>query len=332
MSNKATTTDINILSIDGGGIRGMLSAEILIYIEDKLKELTGKDIKIGDFFDLIAGTSTGGILTSIYSFPDRHENTKYSARDARDIYLNHGSNIFKKEAWQRVKTVFGLFGPKYRPDNLKAALDKYFQVERISRATTNMMLTSVNIKNNSLHLFKSYHAITNKNDNVSFTDACLATASAPTLFPPHQIKLPEGEKITLIDGGMALNNPALSAYIEAQKLYPNRKINLLSIGSARQVIDKPYNKVRKWGILKWVQPLINLMLISSAKGVDYQAQVLFNNQITGNYYRINPLIGDADPKPDNASSENISKLQAAGQQTVTAYQKEIDDYLKKIIK
>ena len=82
---------INILTIDGGGIRGVLPAEVLKYVEEKLQELTNSNIKIAEYFDLIVGTSTGGILTCIYTCPDKNGNPKYTAKDALDLYLDQGA-------------------------------------------------------------------------------------------------------------------------------------------------------------------------------------------------------------------------------------------------
>ena len=119
---------INILSIDGGGIRGVLPAEILIYVEKRLSELYGKETRLSEHFDYISGTSTGGILASLYCFPDENGRSKYSTLDALNIYMKHGGSIFKKE-FRWFFTLNGIFGPRYRPNNLERLFKSYSDEE-----------------------------------------------------------------------------------------------------------------------------------------------------------------------------------------------------------
>ena len=143
---------INILSIDGGGIRGVLPAEILIYVESKLSELYKKDIKLSDHFDYIAGTSTGGILGALYCFPDKDGKPKYSAQEASDLYMNHGGYIFKKQVrW--ALTFNGFFGPRYNPDNLEKLFLEYFGDKRIKESTSELMLTSIDTTQRDIYFF-----------------------------------------------------------------------------------------------------------------------------------------------------------------------------------
>ena len=89
MSNNKKLT--RILSIDGGGIRGILPGQVLVSLEEKLKKLDkNKDAKIADYFDLIAGTSTGGILSCMYLTPtdEKNKRPKFSAKKAVELYLD----------------------------------------------------------------------------------------------------------------------------------------------------------------------------------------------------------------------------------------------------
>lgn len=220
MSKKNNNT-VNILTIDGGGIRGILPAEILVYIEQRLKELCGKDKRISDHFDYIAGTSTGGILAGLYVMPDEKGNSKYTALEASNLYFDHGSKIFKKQ-FRWYYTLAGLIAPRYNPDNLEELFIECFGHTLISQAITPFMVTSVDTDNRDLYLFKSYNT-KDPNKDRFFREALRATTAAPTYFKPYHMKYNDGTDYSLIDGGIAMNNPSVSAFIEVMKLFPNAK-------------------------------------------------------------------------------------------------------------
>ena len=126
MSNRSNSK-IRILSIDGGGIRGIIPGTIVQYLETRIRAITGnREAKIGEYFDLIAGTSTGGILTSIYLMPDETNEgkAKFSATDAVQLYMQHGNKIFNKNFWQQFKN-FNLWNEGFPSDNLEKLLEEY---------------------------------------------------------------------------------------------------------------------------------------------------------------------------------------------------------------
>ena len=93
---------IRILSLDGGGIRGIITCVILKYIEEQLQKLDHPNAKIGDYFDLIAGSSTGGLLASIILFPDNTKKAKFSVQEALDLYAKKGDDIFNVKFWEHL--------------------------------------------------------------------------------------------------------------------------------------------------------------------------------------------------------------------------------------
>ncbi|KAF5955723.1 hypothetical protein HYC85_008579 [Camellia sinensis] len=88
---------ITILSIDGGGIRGIIPATILTYLESQLQELDGEDARLADFFDVIAGTSTGGLITAMLTAPNENNRPLFAAKDIKNFYLEHSPKIFPQE-------------------------------------------------------------------------------------------------------------------------------------------------------------------------------------------------------------------------------------------
>lgn len=329
ISLTKSSKSVNILSIDGGGVKGVLSAEILYYIERKLQTLTNSNIKLAEHFDLIVGTSTGAILTGIYTMPDdSNYKTKYEAIDAIELYESHAKEIFRRNFWQKIRSGFSIFGAKYKGEKLHNFINRYFKNTKVLDTTTNTMFTSIDIKNRELFLFKSY----NSKKSHKLSDAVISSASAPTYFPPYEISHKE-ENVCLIDGGIGINNPSMSAYVEAKRLFPNAdNINLLSIGTGKFEEKFKYIKVKKWGKLKWIRPLIDILLGSMSEVADYQSDVLYQTVYKGKYLRINPVLKYGSHIIDKTTKRNINNLKRDGREITTKMANEIKSFLKHSLK
>jgi len=324
--------NINVLSIDGGGIRGVLPAEILVYVEEKLSEMYGKETKIADHFDYIAGTSTGGILTCLYCIPDKDGNPKYSAKDAANLYFNHGTKIFQKRVrW--FLTLGGLITYRYSEKYIEMLFDKYFGDNKIKDSVKPFMVTSIDTDSRDLYLFKSYKAKKDLKHNKFFKIAARATSAAPSYFKPLQmfIESKNGIKeLSLLDGGLAINNPAVSAVIEIPNIYKSfENINVLSIGTAPDERSYPYKKAKKWGIISGATKLFNLSLTSTSDATHYQMKELYDDhQVKGKYLRVQPNLYEADSKIDKATKKNIRLLREAGRKSVEDFKEQIDQFLE----
>lgn len=250
-----------VLSIDGGGIRGILPAKILSKIEFNHGS-------IPNTFDLIAGTSTGGILAlgvGIKVF----EKELYKAADIVKMYENEGNRIFKKSLFSKIKN---LFSSKYSNDNLRAVLFEYFGEFKLKNAGTKLMCTSYDTSIGYPVFFKSW-----KDDDVTLVDACLATSAAPTYFIPHEYK-----NMSLVDGGVVANNPAMCAYIEARKLWPNDEIKVLSISTGGSGPMITYDQAKKMGLAQWAGSAVDIIMDAGLDTVSYQLDKLLGD----NFLRI----------------------------------------------
>src|ERR1700759_3724209 len=117
---------IGLLSIDGGGIRGILPATILMRLGRLLQEKDNhSSLHIGDYVDFAAGTSTGGILACLYLAPNEKGMAKYSAKDALDLYVNHGHAIFSRTFMKKLSSVDGILHEKYSADTIYHLLGEY---------------------------------------------------------------------------------------------------------------------------------------------------------------------------------------------------------------
>ena len=139
-----------ILSLDGGGIRGIIPAMVLSEIENK----AGKPIS--ELFDLIAGTSTGGILALGLCKQNNSGAPQYSAKDLIDIYKTRGKDIFSRSLWKGITSTGGLSDEKYSEDGLEEVLQDYFAEEPLGSALTKVLITSYDIQNRAPLFFKSW--------------------------------------------------------------------------------------------------------------------------------------------------------------------------------
>lgn len=304
---------VSILSIDGGGIRGIIPSIFLIEFERR----TGKPIC--ELFDLIAGTSTGGILASTLTLPNRYGKPKYSAEQVCSAYFEHGGDIFHRSVLRSGITLGGLVSPKYSPSGLESMLKKYLGDKRLHTTLTEILITAYDMASSSPWFFKTSFAKNHRApvDDPLLTQVVRATTAAPTYFPPLTM---EGH--CLVDGGVFASNPALCAYAQARNMFPEEKEFLLvSLGTGLQVHNRPCSKIKNWGIAEWAVPISAIMLNSSSASVDYQMRALLGNE---NYVRFQVQLDDVDTGMDYVSNKNMRKLEAIAQQAVRQESATID--------
>lgn len=300
-----------ILSIDGGGIRGIIPAMILSEIEQKTNK------PISQIFDLMAGTSTGGIIVAGLGKKSCQGELQYSASDLVDLYQGYGKYIFKSSFLRR--SIFSwLNGAQYSRKNIEDILDIYFGATILADVSSNLLLTSYDIYNNCPFFFKSWKEDRNF---IKLKDALRATTAAPTYFPPKYLKVGETERV-LIDGGVFANNPAACAYANGKKLFPNDDIILLSIGTGRLTNSIKYANSRKFGKIGWIKPLINIMFASGLDCVNYQLEQVIDDK----YLRIQSQLTVASPEMDNAAPQNIKCLKKEVEMMIECNQKAIDKF------
>mgnify|MGYP001249077710 CR=1 FL=1 len=193
---------ISILSLDGGGIRGIIPGVILSYLERKLQELDKSDLKIGDFFDFIAGTSTGGILACTYLVKGENGKAKYSAEEALDLYLQEGGKIFYKDLLTKVSSGFGLFDEKYGDEALQKNLKRIFGDLLLSDFIKPSLITAYEITSRSAYFFNSVNAHLDVMYDFKIRDIARSTSAAPTYFEPAKVQSKSGQTFYFIDGGM----------------------------------------------------------------------------------------------------------------------------------
>lgn len=321
-----------ILSIDGGGIRGIVPGQILVNLEQKIKTISGNpDARLADYFDFFAGTSTGGILTCIYLFPDDEQpgRAKFSAQQAVELYTTYGNDIFHIPFFKRIESLGGLRDEKFPASQLETLLKNYFADHEISQLLKPCLITSYNIEARRAQFLTQHDAIL-KGDSYNYKvrDVARATSAAPTYFEPALIKSKSGESYPLVDGGVFANDPTLCAFSELRGSVGNptaKDMFILSLGTGSTKQPYPYSKMKTSGLLEWAQPVIDIMMSGSSETTSFHLKNMFAAEnVSANYLRIEPKqLNHEQSEMDNASQENILSLVELGQTTAEQFDEQL---------
>jgi len=299
----------SILSLDGGGTKGYIPLLVL----EQIEEITGK--KIHELFDLIIGTSTGGIITCGLTVSENGSDNLYSLKDLKEFYKEHAKTIFPDASiWSKIKSVRR---PLFNEEGISQVLKEYFKESRISDCLTPIMVTTFDLKENKPLIFKSRLANVGSQSygyrkNAFLYDICRATSAAPYYLPSYSFNYTDSDgsiqkKLECIDGGVYINNPSLAALTEIKMfkedvlynkpLLKDDDIHILSIGTGEYYNDYTNSKTNNWGIHQWALPLLDTMMSGVSRIVDYQTERLIKpNIFTENYLRANITIEEKTHK------------------------------------
>ncbi|XP_062192182.1 patatin-like protein 2 [Phragmites australis] len=329
---------VTVLSIDGGGVRGIIPGTILGFLEEKLQALDGPDARIADYFDVIAGTSTGGLVTAMLTAPNEEGRPLFAAKDINNFYLEHCPKIFRAVKGGPLGLLKSMSGPKYDGKYLHSIVQKLLGKTRVSQALKNIVIPTFDIKLLQPIVFSRYDATSDPSKDALLSDVCISTSAAPTYLPGHQFETTDKDgkprPFNLIDGGVAANNPTLLAmtHMSKQILLGNKdffpikpadygKFMVLSLGTGTAKIEEKFDAVQsgKWGILGWLYnkgstPLIDSFSQASADLVDIHTSVLFQAlHCDKGYLRIqdDELKGDT-ASVDVSTKENLNRLVDVG--------------------
>jgi patatin-like phospholipase/acyl hydrolase len=337
MKNK-----IRILSIDGGGIRGIIPASVAVYIENRLQRITkNPDVRISDYFDFIAGTSTGGILACVYLCPQMVDQTqhRFTATDALRFYLEKGGYIFSAGVWDKMASMGGFLKARYRHEPLEKVLNVAFKQTKISELLKPCLITSYDVELKMPVYFQSHVAKNDGELDFYVKDACKATASAPLYFEPARIQSMSSVSYTLIDGAVYANNPAMCAVSQAAVLFADRGVPLtidqfevVSLGTGRNQKVYTYEQVKDWGGLGWLNPLLDVMINGASEVIESELIIQFRSmQAIDQYHRIQPDLSSESQEMDDATPENIQRLMDTAAKTIEKYKDELELIVNRLI-
>lgn len=267
-----------ILALDGGGIRGIFSTAILAAIERDLS------VNLIDHFDLIAGTSTGGIIALGLGLGLSPENIL-------DFYLQEGRRIFSNSL--RVRCVQQLLRRKFSPAPLVSALKKHFGEKRFGDSTKRLLIPCYNLGEDDVYIFRTAHHQTLRRDyKVPAWKVALSTSAAPTYFPAAC----EVDSVRLVDGGVWANNPCMAAIVEAQGVLqiPLSALRVLNLGTCNDLNNRS-RALDHGGIWQWRKAAIDVVLRGQSIAAANQARFLVGKD---NFLRIDPPVPEGLLKLD----------------------------------
>lgn len=273
-----------ILSLDGGGIKGVFSAAVLANLENDL------NVSIADHFDLIVGTSTGGIIAIGLSIG-------FKPIEILDFYVKNYEKIFNKNVFTKVKH---LFRTKYSSDTLERILKKYFKEKRLADCKKRIVIPSYNLSDDDVYIFKTpHHERLRRDYKVPLWKVAMATSAAPTYFPSFT----GVDSIRLIDGGVWANNPTLVGITEAISLLQINlsEIKVLNLGTTTDLRNRS-KKLNKGGLWQWKTDGVDVLMHSQSISIyNTVSHILGANKVI----RVDPVVPEDLFKLDTIDKDEL---------------------------
>jgi len=306
-----------ILTIDGGGMKGLYSATILHHLEKELREAHGEEVRLVDFTDMICGTSTGGLIALALSL-------RIPTETICSFYAQHGPRIFgqARSKWSFVRQV--CFRGKFSDETFRSALEELFGDRKVGDSACLLCIPTYDYTHGTYGVFKFDHkegALCRHND-ISMVDVALATSAAPTFFPLAEIS--SLSETQYVDGGVWANNPALVGFAEAIWYFvgPGNaydKVQLLSLASLNNVSGAPPLVRRERSFVDWAGELFDLGLIGQSEFTDVFLGLLDKKAwVPLDYTRIpSPAVSGRQVsfvKLDSADSKSIALFRQFGEE------------------
>ncbi|KDO77341.1 hypothetical protein CISIN_1g022802mg [Citrus sinensis] len=214
---------ITVLSIDGGGVKGIIPGTILAFLESRLQDLDGPNARIADYFDIVAGTSTGGLIGTMLTAPNKDGRPMYAAKDINNFYFEHCPKIFPQlsRGGNFLRSIISSLSkwvrPMYDGKYIRSLTKEILEDITIKDTLTNLIIPTFDIKRLQPVIFSSNDALQVKKGalkNARLADICVGTSAAPTYLPAHHFVTKDSTtgdtcSFDLIDGGVAANDPVL---------------------------------------------------------------------------------------------------------------------------
>ena len=324
---------IKILSIDGGGIRGIIPAIVLAEIERRTERPIAQPLRLDRRH--VHRRHPGARA-------DHSESSAsaplYTAGQLIEMYEREGARIFSRSL---VHAAGRVRQPAPRRNTPRRASSRvlldYFADSRLRAAATDVLITSYEIERSFPFFFRSAIARDSGSDyDFPARDVARATSAAPTYFAP--MKLPTGtndDHYTLIDGGVFANNPAACALVEARATHPEANDFLVvSLGTGELNRPLPYERTKDWGVVHWAMPVLDVVFDGVSRTVDYQLRQLLPDTAEDRkrYYRFQTTLGSQNYRLDNTSPENIRALTVAAEKLVERESPNIENLCEELTK
>lgn len=307
---------LRVLALDGGGIRGIIPALVLAELERRT------DRPVAALFDLIAGTSTGGIIALALTRPGADGNPAWTAAQVVELYEREGPRIF---AHGPLHSLHGIFDERYDAAQLQQVLEHYCGASRLSDSTTPVLIPAYDVVKRDVYLFNGALAREDPAQDYLASFVGRATSAAPTYFEPPGTPT---QDLVFVDGGVFANNPAMCAFAEAQRVRPGRDVILVSLGTGSQTRPLPYSEIRHWGLAQWARPILHVVLDGVSIAIDQQLATLLGPE---RYWRFQVELTHARDDIDDASAENLALLRQEAGRLIEEHSERLDEALERLL-
>ncbi len=315
-------TLFRVLSLEGGGVRALITCRLLMFLEEKLRRISGSDVRLADFFDLIVGTSTGGVLALL------HAGSNLSAAQiALEFSAHIGASIPEPPLVSLLLTGF-----VHRTPQIKGRLLAEIGKKKLSEIDIPCLVPVFDLTRHEPLLLGSHLARQKAHPDMTIKDVALAAVSVPLFFPPYELKMASGEKAFLIDGCLFAPNPAALALEEAQNMSSagllTSEICLLSLGNgvSRRAAGNPLD----WKIPRWIVESIEIPMMASASLVDKSLHQLFRRVgFPRQYLRIDADLAEYAERPfrmDDTSPATLAELERIGDLIAQAHESQLEEF------
>ena len=317
---------MKVLSIDGGGVRGIIPARILQEIETRTNK------PISKLFNIVSGTSTGGLLTLAITKPDGQGNPEFSAEYLVRLYMERSKEIFAKPSIiRKIKTGFGLWGSKYDRAAYDEILLQIFKDNLLSQSLCPIFIPIYSLGNSKPFIASTYFAARNKENDFYLRDIAGAASAAPTYFDPKKFRSPNSTTIYQgVDGGIYANNPELIGVTGVYLLHPSFEIGniiLLSLGTGDTV--KNNQNSGNDGDIGWLKnkDIIGSMMDAESAIAETAVTAMLKNS---NHFRFQLHLPSELADMDNSSDNNLNALLEAAEDFIQQNTLSIDNLCKKL--
>lgn len=314
---------VDVLVVSGGGAQGIIPLHVLAYLEKK----TGKPIS--QLFDLMVGTSTGAIIVMTLDAPDTsHRHPACSADQLLDLYNHHLPDIFYSSWSHRLRTGFGVFGPRFTGEAIYHVFNQVLGSTKLSQVLVPLSFPVFDLDANEAYIFDSWSAHEPGHDYY-LSQALAGAVATPMIFKPYHITSVDGQAHRyLIDGAVVSNTPEIIAYLEAIQIYPHRPIRLISLGNGMSDAVPALTAVEphRAGILFWLPQISDIILQGHAKmSNDFMANLGdYPGSRLLNFQYIDLVIPSSEQQPFNGDPAYLRRLNHYGAALVLGIQPQLD--------
>ena len=313
-----------ILSIDGGGIRGIIPALLLARLESEV------GYPINKLFDLVAGTSTGGIIAMGLSCPNPSLKglPLCTASDLVKLYRENGSMIFPGfPLGYSMGDLFshGLgYGRPYPCGGLEELLKETFGLAKLGETVVHTLVMAYDIEHRGHKLFSTVD-----DPKYDCWQVARASSAAPTFFQPVRLKRPVGDGYrTFVDGGMFANNPALFALLEAKKVWPEETdFQLISLGTGERKQPYSHDDAASWCKFRWARPIIDILMGAASDTTHQHLERLLPES---RYLRFNHELTEGTGEMDDITPDHLLHLECTAEKILDTDKKRFQELCKQL--